>query len=153
MSTATTAAKQDFEELLQLVGFKLENEEYGVDILRVKEIIKMIKLTPIPSAPDYIEGVINLRGKIIPVVDIRRKMGMNKKEIDKNSRIIVVELNDKTLGFIVDEVSEVLRIPKSITEPPPSEFASGIDQNFITSIAKLEERLLILLDLERALAN
>jgi purine-binding chemotaxis protein CheW len=149
MSTATTAAKQDFEELLQLVGFKLENEEYGVDILRVKEIIKMIKLTPIPNAPDYIEGVINLRGKIIPVVDIRRKMGMNKKEIDKNSRIIVVELNDKTLGFIVDEVSEVLRIPKSITEPPPSEIIGGVDSNYIISVAKLEERLLTLLDLEK----
>ncbi len=136
------------EELLQLVSFKIGNEEFGVDILKVQEIVLMMQITKMPNAPSFVEGVVNLRGRVIPVVDLRRRLGMESKEADKSTRIIVIELNKKTIGFIVDEVNEVLRIPGSITEPPPS-MVAGINSDYITAVGKLEDRLLILLDLEK----
>lgn len=100
----------------------------------------------------FIEGVINLRGRIIPVIDLRVKLGMIRKDHSKNTRIVVVELKDQTIGFIVDEVCEVLRIPKEITEAPP-EMVGGVNSEYITSIGKLEDRLLILLDLNKILST
>jgi len=139
------------DELLQLVSFNIGREEFGVDILKVQEINRMITITKVPNSPDFVEGVINLRGRVIPVVDLRIRLGMEKIEYGKNTRIIVVEIEGKTIGFIVDSVSEVLRIPKSITEPPPT-IVAGIQAEYITAIGKLEDRLLILLDLEKILA-
>jgi len=138
----------DGEEILQLVSFKIGNEEFGVDILKVQEINRMMNLTKVPNAPEFIDGVINLRGRIIPIVDLRCRMGLTRNEHNNNTRIIVFELNQNTVGFVVDEVSEVLRIPKSITEPPPA-ILSGINSDFISAVGKLENRLLILLDLEK----
>ena len=138
-------------ELLQLVSFKIGNEEFGVDILKVQEINRMMAITKVPSAPSFVEGVINLRGRVIPVIDLRIKMGLPRKDLSKNTRIVVVELEGTTIGFIVDEVSEVLRIPKNITEAPP-EMVAGIDSDYITAVGKLEDRLLILLDLEKVLS-
>lgn len=143
--------KSDQQELLQLVSFKIGEEEFGVDILSVQEINRMSQITKVPNTPDFIEGVINLRGRIIPVLDLRVKLGLMKLEHNKNTRIVVVELKGQTVGFIVDEVSEVLRIPKNITEAPPA-MVGGIDSEYITSIGKLEDRLLILLDLEKILS-
>lgn len=140
------------DELIQLVSFTIGDEEFGVDILKVQEINRMVDVTRVPNTPEYVDGVINLRGKVIPIIDLRRRFEMKRKEKDKNTRIIVVELAGKVLGFVVDAVSEVLRIPKSVTEPPPSIIA-GIDAEYITAIAKLETRLLILLDLERVLTT
>ncbi len=140
------------EELLQLVGFKIGEEEFAVDILKVQEIIKMIMMTKVPNTPEFVKGVINLRGRIIPVIDLRRRLGLKEKETDQDSRIIVVEIEENTIGFIVDEVSEVLRIPQSIIEPPPS-MVGDVNANFITAVAKLENRLLILLDLEKILVE
>jgi purine-binding chemotaxis protein CheW len=139
-------------ELLQLVSFKIDDAEFGVDILRVQEINKMMELTTVPNTPKFIEGVVNLRGRIIPVLNLRSRLGLPVKEYDTETRIIVVDLDDKTIGFIVDEVKEVLRIPKSITEQPP-EIVSGVDSDYITAIGKLEDRLLILLDLTKILSN
>ena len=138
------------EELLQLVSFKIGKEEFGVDILRVQEINRMMMLTKVPNTPDYIEGVINLRGRIIPVINLRTRLGLPFKEYDENTRIIVVEVEENTVGFIVDEVNEVLRIPQSIIEPPPA-IVGGVNSNFITAIAKLDNSLLILLDLNNIL--
>ena len=143
--------KKDQEELLQLVSFKIGDEEFGVDILRVQEINRMSQITKVPNTPDFLEGVINLRGRIVPVIDLRVKLGMLRKEHDKDTRIVVVELKGKTMGFIVDEVNEVLRISKDITEAPP-DIISGVNAEYITSIGKLEDRLLILLDLEKILS-
>jgi purine-binding chemotaxis protein CheW len=140
------------EELLQLVSFKVGDAEFGVDILRVQEINKMMELTVVPNTPSFVEGVVNLRGRIIPVINLRSRLGLDEKDYDTETRIIVVDLHDKTIGFIVDEVKEVLRIPKSITEPPP-EIVSGVDSEYITAIGKLEDRLLILLDLTKVLSN
>ena len=140
------------EELLQLVSFKIGEAEFGVDILKVQEINKMMELTSVPNTPKFVEGVVNLRGRIIPVLNLRSRLGLEVKEYDSETRIIVVELNDKTLGFIVDEVKEVLRIPVGITEQPP-EVVSGVDAAYITAIGKLEDRLLILLDLTKILTH
>lgn len=138
------------DELLQLVSFEIGDEEFGVDILKVQEINRMLEVTRVPNAPEYVDGVINLRGKVIPIIDLRRRFGMARKEHDKNTRIVVVELSGKVVGFVVDAVSEVLRIPRSVTEPPPS-LVAGIEAEYITAVGKLDDRLLILLDLEKVL--
>jgi purine-binding chemotaxis protein CheW len=139
-------------ELLQLVSFVLGNEEFGVDIKCVQEINRMLQITKVPNAPDYVDGVVNLRGRVIPVLDLRHKLGMARKEHDNNTRIIVVEVNTKTVGFIVDGVKEVLRIPENITEAAP-EIVTGINSEYIKSIGKLDDRLLILIDLEKILSK
>lgn len=147
-----TNIKKDSSEILQLVGFKIGNEEYAVDILMVQEIIRMMQVTKVPNAPYFVDGVINLRGRIIPVIDLRSKLGLERKEADKDKRIIVVEVSGKTVGFIVDSVTEVLRIPASITEPPP-DIITNINSEFIKAVGKLEDRLLILIDLEKILSS
>jgi len=142
---------KDSQELLQLVSFNLGSEEFGIDILKVQEIIRLINITKVPNSPEFIEGVINLRGRVIPVINLRYKLGMERIEKSITTRIIVVEINNSTVGFMVDGVSEVLRIPASITEAPPA-IVSGIDSDYITAVGKLEDRLLILLDLEKILS-
>ncbi|MHB8905198.1 MAG: chemotaxis protein CheW [Melioribacteraceae bacterium] len=142
--------KNESTELLQLVSFKIANEEFGIDILNVQEINKMTQVTKVPNSPEFVEGVINLRGRVIPVVNLRVKMDLPNREYDKDTRIIVVDLSGKTVGFLVDSVSEVLRIPRNIMEPPPS-IVAGINSNYITAVGKLEDRLLILLDLDKIL--
>jgi len=138
--------------ILQLVTFKLENEEFGVDILKVQEINRMLTITKIPNAPPFVEGVINLRGKIIPIVDLRKRLGFNGKAYDKSTRIIVVELDGLILGFIVDSVSEVLRVSESTVEPPPS-IMGGIESDYIEGVGKLDNSLLILLELGKVFAT
>ncbi len=140
-------------DLLQLVSFTIGEEEYGVDILCVQEINRMLNVTQVPNSPEYVDGVINLRGKVIPVIALRTRFGMPRIERTKDTRIVVVELIGKTVGFVVDGVSEVLRIPRSVTEPPPSTVMQNVKSEFITSVAKLEDRLLILIDLEKVLSD
>ena len=144
--------KKETTELLQLVSFFIGNEEFGVDILYVQEINRMSQVTKVPNSPEFVNGVINLRGRVIPVIDLRLKFGMPKKEPDKNTRIIVIEVSGKTVGFIVDSVNEVLRISKDVTEPPP-ELAMGVNSEYIKAVGKLEDRLLILIDLEKILSK
>lgn len=143
-SLAQNATGGDSE--LQLVTFGLGEEEFAVDILAVQEINRMMALTRVPQSPPEVEGVINLRGKIIPVVDLRRRFGLKAGEKSEQSRIIVVEVHAKTIGFIVDRVSEVLRISRSIVEPAP-QMVCSVDSDFIAGVGKLKDRLLILLDL------
>ena len=152
MEQTKNATQKGVEELLQLVSFNIGEEEFGVDILKVQEINRMLDVTRVPNAPEYVEGVINLRGKVIPVVDLRKRFGMAPKDRDKNTRIIVIELSGKTIGFVVDSVREVLRIPHSVTEPPPA-LVKNINADYITAVGKLDDRLLTLLDMEKVLAN
>lgn len=133
---------------LQLVTFGIGEEEFGVDILAVQEINRMMELTRVPQSPPEVEGVINLRGKIIPVLDLRKRFGLNAAEHSDQSRIIVVDVGGRTLGFIVDRVHEVLRIDSKIVEPAPTMVCS-VDSDFIAGVGKLEDRLLILLDLNK----
>ncbi|EFI35717.1 CheW protein [Desulfonatronospira thiodismutans ASO3-1] len=139
-------------DLLQMVTFNIGGEEFGVEILTVQEIIRMMQITKVPKAPDFVEGVINLRGKVIPVIDLRKRFGLDSRGHDKNTRIVVVEINKMIVGFIVDSVSEVLRIPADTVEPPPPVVA-GLDSEYISGVGKLEDRLLILLDLDRLLSR
>lgn len=150
-----TVIKQDGAALassgeLQLVSFNIGSEEFGVDILKVREINRMVEITRVPQAPHYVEGVINLRGKVIPIVDLRKRFGLELKEHDKNTRIVVVDIGGNILGMIVDSVSEVLRLPASTIEPPP-EIVTGVNSEYIKGVAKLEDRLLIFLDLSRVI--
>jgi purine-binding chemotaxis protein CheW len=138
-------------ELLQLVGFRLEGEEYCLKILDVQEIIRMQSLTRVPNAPDFIEGVINLRGKVIPVIGLRMRFGLQPHHQTKDSRIVVVELNSEVVGFEVDSVSEVLRIPAATVEPAPR--LSMRQNEYISGVAKLGNRLLLLLDLGTLMAD
>jgi purine-binding chemotaxis protein CheW len=149
---AVDVRQRSGEELLQLVSFTIGNEEFGVEILQVQEINRMLEVTRVPNAPEYVDGVINLRGKVIPIIDLRRRFGMERKEHDRNTRIVVVEIHGRVVGFVVDAVREVLRIPRSVTEPPPS-IVGSIHEEYITAVGKLEDRLLILLDLEKVLAT
>lgn len=143
--------KQD-DELLQLVTFSIGEEEFGVDILKVQEIIRTMEITKVPRAQNFVEGVINLRGKVIPIIDMRRRFGLDSKTHDQHTRIIVIEINNMIVGFVVDSVSEVLRIPASTVEPPPPVVA-GLESEYISGVGKLHDRLLILLDLDKLLSG
>jgi purine-binding chemotaxis protein CheW len=132
---------------LQLIAFKLGNEEYAVPIMSVQEIIMPEKTTKMPQTPDYVEGVINLRGKIIPIIDGRKRFGFNNAELTGDTRIMVFELEKQTLGLIVDSVSEVVHLKSQDVEPPPVEVSEG--QDYLKGIGKFNNRLLILLNPEK----
>lgn len=138
--------------IVQLVTFNIGEEEFGVDILKVQEIIRTMEITRVPRAPEFVEGVINLRGKVIPIIDMRTRFKLSKIAHDKHTRIIVVEISSMVVGFVVDSVSEVLRIPANTIEPPPP-VVSGLDSEYIRGVGKLDDRLLILLDLEKLLSH
>lgn len=135
---------------MQLVVFDLASEFYGVDIGDVREIIRMQAITRVPGAPPYVEGIINLRGQVIPVVDLRKRLDLKVSEQTVDSRIVWVTINEQDVGVIVDAVTEVLRIPVSSIEPPSS-MVSNVDSDYLRGIAKLESRLIILLDLGKVL--
>jgi len=134
----------------QVVGFRIGNETYGVRIASVREIVRVPEITMVPNAPDIIEGVINLRGKIIPVMDLRKRFGDTAVQPDRRNRILVVELDHKLLGLIVSSASEVLKIPPSEIESPGSVFAEG-ESSYVTGVGKLKGRLIILLDISKLL--
>ena len=138
-------------QLLQLVSFHLGGEEYALEILRVQEIIRMMDLTRVPNSPDFVEGVINLRGKVIPVIGLRKRFGMSAKDYDKQTRIVVVEVAGNVVGFVVDSVNEVLRIPADTVEPPPR--LTKLDREMVSGVGKLDNRLLLMLDVEKLLSQ
>ncbi|MCX7970950.1 MAG: chemotaxis protein CheW [Negativicutes bacterium] len=132
---------------LQLVICRIGREEYGLPIMAVQEINRLLSVTRMPQMPDFMEGIINLRGKIIPVVDLRKRFGMPADEHDENTRIVVIDVAGRTTGVIVDAVNEVIRLTTADVEPAPPAAVSGV--NFISGICKVDERLIILLDVTR----
>lgn len=155
MNTALVVKEQkasDSVQILQLVTFTLGGEEYAVDILKVQEINRMKEITRVPNAPYYVEGVINLRGKVIPVVSLRKMFGLPEEENRMNQKIMIMDIQGTTIGLIVDTVSEVLRISANIVEPPPA-MTYNVSTEFISGIAKLEDRLIILLDMDRLIGK
>jgi purine-binding chemotaxis protein CheW len=144
-------SKPGHEELLQLVGFHVGDEEFGINILRVQEIIRAQPLTRVPDSPECLEGVMNLRGKIIPVIALRKRFGLEEASPDKQNRIVVVEIQGSVLGFVVDAVSEVLRIPADTVEPPPR--LGPVEREYVAGVGKLGDRLLILLDADRLMSG
>lgn len=137
---------------LQIVGLRIGRETYGVPISLVREIVRVPQITAVPNAQKYVEGVINLRGKIISVVDLRKRFGEAEVENNKKNRIVVVEIDNRTVGLIVNAASEVLRIPPSDIEPPNSVFVNG-EIDYVTGVGKLHNRLVILIDLSKVLAR
>ena len=138
------------DDLCQFVTCRIAQEEFALDVLSVQEINRMVEVTRVPKAPYFVEGVINLRGRIIPVLDLRRRFGLPAAERTDHSRIMVVLLRNRMVGLIVDEVVEVLRIPKSTIEPPPT-VGSSAGSEFTQGVGRIEDRLLIVLDLNRLL--
>jgi len=137
---------------IQLVVFDLASEHYGVDISDVREIMRMQNITKVPGAMSYVEGVINLRGKVLPVLDLRKRLGLKIGEQTEESRIVVMDIAEGEAGVIVDAVTEVLRVPNSAIEPPSSMVAQG-NSDYLRGIAKLTDRLIILLDLDKLLSS
>lgn len=133
----------------QLVSFHLGAEEYAVEIGCVQEVIRLPEITRVPRAPDFIEGVVNLRGRILPVVDLRKRLGMAAEAAGRHARIVVARLPGTTVGLIVDRVSEVLHLDASQVAPAPDLVVTGLESAFIAGVGKHGDRLLILLDLER----
>ncbi len=147
---ATASNKQTTEG--KFLTFALNEEVYGVEILKVKEIICLMDITTVPKTPEYMKGVINLRGKVIPIIDLRLKFTMSEKEHTKETCIIVVEVNTSLIGIIVDSVAEVLYIKGEEIEDAPS-FGQEIDTKFIIGLGKTKERIIILLDIEKVLSS
>jgi purine-binding chemotaxis protein CheW len=136
------------ESIYQLVTFFLGEEVYGIDILSVQEIIRIQAITEVPRTSEFVLGVINLRGKVIPVIDLRKRFRLPVGEETKDTRIIVVEIDGKVMGMIVDGVSKVLRLPSKSVEPP-SPIVSGIDSSYIKGVGKIDGMLIVLLDLSK----
>ena len=138
--------KQQFSgEVVQVVSFQLGSEEYGVDISQVQEIIRMVEITHVPRAPRFMEGVINLRGQLIPIIDLRTRFGMPRIDASKSTRIVVTEIGSKRVGIVVDSVSEVLNIPIENVEEAP-EMIAGVGTEYIQGVGKMNDRLIIMLD-------
>ena len=136
----------------QFVKFDVGNEEFGVDIEQVREIIKIQEFLKVPKTPKFIEGLINLRGKVLTVFNLRKRLGMKNQAFDENSKIIIVDSNDLLIGFTVDVVSEIIRIPDDAVENTPPT-VTGIDKRFLAGVAKSDDKLLLLLDLSQVLSN
>ena len=137
---------------VQMVAFKLEKEEFAVDIQQVREVLKMTRVTPLPQSAHYIEGVINLRGEVIPVVDLRKRFELPVGERGEQTRIIIVEIQNSNVGLIVDSVTEVLRFSSSAIQPPPTRVA-GTRTDLIKGVGKVGDRLLIILNLEKIITT
>ena len=135
-----------------LVTFYLDREEYGVDVRRVQEIRRVGEITTVPRAPEFVRGVINLRGRILPVLDMKKKLGLGEVAESRAARIVVVRVRERLLGLLVDGASQVPKIPVSRIEPPPEEVVER-GGDYIRGVAKLDDRLIILVDLERLLAH
>lgn len=136
----------------QYVIFKLGNEEYGVDIMKVKEISEYRESTKVPNAPYFVDGIINLRGEIIPIINLKKRFNIENKGVNSDTRIIVININDKNVGFVVDEASQVLRIDEKNIEQAP-EIIVGVDRQYINGVGKIDDKIVILLDLEKILSD
>lgn len=140
------------ENIRQFVEFKLGEEEYGVDILQVKTIERMMSITRVPKAPQFVEGVINLRGEIVPVIDLKKRFDLPISRETDNTRIIIVTVDDITVGMIVDSANEVIQLSQDAIEPAPS-IIGGIDSDFLEGVGKMDGKLLIILDLSKILKS
>jgi purine-binding chemotaxis protein CheW len=143
--------REEKEQLLQLVGFTIGKEQFGVDILMVQEIIRAAPITAVPNSPDFVEGVINLRGNIIPVIELRKRLNLYQEDTGEDTWILILDIDGRVTGFIVDSVSKVLKILESSIEPPPDVVVAGLKSQYIRGVCDTGENLLILLDFNRIL--
>lgn len=137
---------------LQLVGFVIGEQVFGVDILTVQEIIRDAAITPIPDSPEFLEGVINLRGRIIPVIDLRKRLKLTgAASVEKATWIVILLIEGRVTGFVVDRVTKVLNLPVSQIKPPPDIVVAGLKSQYVRGVCKMDRQLLILLDFSRIL--
>jgi purine-binding chemotaxis protein CheW len=148
----TAANGKDLRQEVQLACFRIGAELYALDIMRIKEIIRPQKLTPIPKAPSFIEGVINLRGVVIPVADLRKRFDQPISEANRKNRIVICSLSGRIIGLMVDEVTEVKRFGRSEIAPAP-QFIDGPEANYFLGVARHDEDLVMLIDLEKVLSS
>ena len=137
-------------EVKQLISFTVGDEEYGLELLRVKEVIRVREITWLPKAPSFVKGIINLRGDVIPIIDLRDKFGLESREQTAQTRVIVVEVEGRLMGMVVDSASQVVRIPADQIDPPPP-VLGGFSEAFITGVGKLDDKLVILLNADAIL--
>jgi purine-binding chemotaxis protein CheW len=142
----------DKEQLIQLVGFKIGKEIFGVDILMVQEIIRSAPITYVPNSPEFVEGVINLRGSIIPVIDLRKRLNLHSASYEKEKDwILILDIGGRVTGFIVDSVTEVIKVQEGSIDPPPDILVAGLHSQYIRGVCEIDNNLLILLDFNRIL--
>ncbi len=152
IATEPATAEEIARQEIQIACFRLGQELYGLDIMQIKEIIRPQKLTPVPKAPQFIEGVINLRGAVIPVADMRKRFDQDTLEDSRKNRILVCALDDRLVGLLVDEVMEVRRFTRQDVVPAP-QFIKGPEADFFLGVARQEDRLVMLIDLGRILSS
>jgi purine-binding chemotaxis protein CheW len=148
----TDARGESKSDIKQLIGFFVGAEEYGLAILRVKEIIRLKEITRLPQSPQFVKGIINLRGDVIPILSLAEKFGLEAREAGQAARVIVAEIEGRLIGMMVDAVSQVLRIPADQIDPPP-EMIGGLSRQFVQGVGKLGDRLVILLNIDRVLSS
>lgn len=136
---------------IKVIVFRLKDEEYGVDVNQVKSIERMQKITRVPKTPAFVKGVINLRGVVTPIINLRSRFDMNEDDYTDSTRIIIVSVENMEVGLIVDAANDVIDVPASQIEPPP-EVVGGVEAEYLRGVAKLEQRLLILLNLDKVLS-
>jgi purine-binding chemotaxis protein CheW len=147
-TTADRGTNRAENPVIQLVGFRLDNEDFAIAITKIQEIILMKPITRIPQVPDFIEGLINLRGSVIPIINLRKRFGLSPRDRDDETRTIVVNVHDKTVGCIVDAVTQVMRINRDQIQPPPLSVLA-INYQYLAGLAKLDDRLVIILDIDK----
>jgi len=157
MATTLELENMELDEddgLIQFVGFGISKEHFGVNILSVQEIIRSTEVTAVPNSPTFVEGVINLRGDIIPVIDLRKRLGLfNAEKVVKRNWILILTISNRAAGFIVDKVTKVLKVPKDSIDPPPSIVTAGLENQYIQGVCEVDKELLIILDFESVLFN
>ena len=139
-------------DILQMVSFAVGKEDYGINIETVKEVIKIKSITQLPKTPSFVRGVINLRGDVIPIIDLREKFGLEQEDYTEMTRIIVVDIDDKSIGMVVDSVSNVINIAQSDIEPPPP-LVSGLSEEYLKGVGKIGEELIILINIDKILTT
>jgi purine-binding chemotaxis protein CheW len=147
-----TLSTEGTAEVKQLISFTVGAEEYGLELLRVKEVIRMRQITWLPKAPSCVKGIINLRGDVIPIVDLRERFGLAAQEQTAITRMIVVEVEGRMVGMVVDSASQVVRIPADQFDPPPTAMGA-LSRDFITAVGKMDEKLIIMIDVDRVLST
>ncbi|HJZ83602.1 MAG TPA: chemotaxis protein CheW [Polyangia bacterium] len=140
------------DDLVQLAAFRIGDEEFAIDIMRIKQIIHPQKITKVPKAPRFVEGVVELRGAILPIVDLRRRFDVPNRELTRASKYIIVSIDDRLIGLVVDAVSQVLRVPRADIKPPP-EFGPTGGPTFFTGVCQVGDRIVMILDLDQVLTR
>ena len=147
---------EELEGIMQLVGFEIGKEQFGVNILAVQEIIRSAPVTNVPNSPMFVEGVINLRGDIVPVIDLRKRLNLLKDDMEMDHSknwVLILNIGDRVIGFIVDSVTEVLKIEEESIEPPPDIIIAGLENQYIQGVCNINDGLLIILEFDRVLFN